>query len=299
MSDPLITVIIPTRNRAHLLARSMGSVLNQTYRHIELIIVDDASTDGTQELLGNIEDDRLRVLRLETNNGAPAARNHGMAHAQGELVAFQDSDDIWHPTKLERQVTAMASASDRVGLCVCSMEVHRRGGSHRVQWDDVELDSAGARRHIVTGAGLSTQCWLARRDALEEAGGFDETLPRMQDYEYSLRITERWHLLMMNDVLVTAELQPDSISASADRYAQAIEQIVTRHSDLFAQYPGGHSHMIFRAGKVLAMEGRYREAVSWFRRALAIRPTNLTALVGMVLCITGLFPLFRKIKYRH
>ena len=184
-------------------------------------------------------------------------------------------------------------------MCGCSWEVDRAHARHRVQYDDEELDSTTAVARIISGMGVGTPCWLARRDALQAVGGFDEALPRMQDYECALRIAQHWRIVLMSDVLVRGELGSDSISESAERYARAIEIIVDRHRPLFERYRGGYSHMIFRAGKYLALEGQHRAAIPWFVRALRIKPTNTRALVGAALCVTGLFPLVTRIKYKR
>ena len=99
----LISVVIPTYNRKKQLPECIRSVLAQTYRNIEVLVVDDASTDGTEELFHEIEDPRLHYLRYETNRGACYARNYGAKRAKGELIAFQDSDDTWYEDKLEKQ----------------------------------------------------------------------------------------------------------------------------------------------------------------------------------------------------
>lgn len=299
MSEHFVSIILPTFNRAGLLGTAIESVLAQTAGEFELIVVDDASTDETPSLLESFDDARLRVLRLETNGGAARARNRGIAAAKGSLIGFIDSDDVWKPDKLERQTSALERASERVGLCVCSREYGRPEAPFRVQFRDEELDSMRALERIASGTGLSTSCWLVRSEALAPAGGFDESLPRMQDYECSLRVAADWHVLLMSDVLVSGEVQPDSLSASADRYTDAIERIVDRHRSLFERNPKGHSHMIFRAGKYLALEGRYGEARKWFSRSLRIRPLNVRAWVGLLLCATGLFRLFARLKYRR
>ena len=296
MND-LVSVILPTYNRAHVLGRAIASVLAQTHESLELIVVDDGSTDDTAAVLDAITHDRLRVIRLDANRGASCARNRGIAMAQGALIAFIDSDDVWTPDKLARQTAALTSRSDRVGLCVCSMEVDRDGARHRVQYQDEELDSNTAVTRIISGVGMGTPSWLARRDTLQAVGGFDESLPRMQDYECALRIAQEWRIILMSDVMVLAEVGADSISASAERYVRAIGIIIDRHRPLFERRRDGYSEMIFRAGKYLALEGRYREAIPWFVRAFRIRPTNARALIGAVLCATGLFPLFRRMKY--
>jgi len=300
VSAPTVSVVLPTYNRDRLVGRAVRSVLAQTHREIELIVVDDGSTDATAAVLAEIDDARLVVLRLGGNRGASAARNAGLARARGSLVAFLDSDDVWHVNKLERQIAALAAASPRTGLCVCSMMVDRGGGwSYPTRWLDEEMAPADALRRVLSGVGYGTLSWLVRRDVLEAAGGFDESLPRLQDYELSIRIASGWGIRTMSEILATAELQSDSVSASADRYARAIDAIVTRHRPLFAQHRAGYSQMTFRAGKYLAIEGRCREAMPWFVRALRIRPANVRALAGAALCATGLFGVLRRIKYRR
>ena len=99
-----ISVIIPTYNRAKELKRSVESVLAQTYDNFELIIVDDGSKDNTQEVIASIPDERIRYIKLEQNRGAAGARNEGVRASKCDLIAFQDSDDIWREEKLERQM---------------------------------------------------------------------------------------------------------------------------------------------------------------------------------------------------
>src|SRR5262245_49867936 len=101
-TDPMVTVVIPTRNRACVLRRAVDSVLRQTVTDFELIVVDDASTDGTEALVGSIRDSRVRYIKCRNGVGASAARNIGIRAARGRFVAFQDSDDEWLPAKLER-----------------------------------------------------------------------------------------------------------------------------------------------------------------------------------------------------
>src|SRR5262245_13663115 len=102
-----VSIIIRTYNRAHSLAKAIGSPQNQTYGDFEIIVVDDASTDGTSEQILGLNDPRIRLLRHETNRGVGAACNTGVLAAKGELIAWLDSDDTWYPEKLERQVAFM------------------------------------------------------------------------------------------------------------------------------------------------------------------------------------------------
>ena len=113
---PKVSVIIPTYNRAHLVGRAIRSVLNQTYQDFEIIVVDDGSTDNTEEVVKSFNDPRIRYIRHEENKGAAAARNTGIKAAKGKFIAFQDSDDEWLPKKLEKQMEAFDNASPKVGV---------------------------------------------------------------------------------------------------------------------------------------------------------------------------------------
>ena len=296
-ASPLISVILPTYNREHLLRRAIDSVLEQSWRHIELIVVDDGSTDETAALLDTFDDPRLSVIRFDTNRGASAARNAGLAQARGDFVTFMDSDDAWHEHRIERQYHVMASAPAGVGLCVCSIHYIRPGQEYDVLWPDQIRSSDDAVESIVMGTGYPTLGWMAHTRVLQDLGGFDEELPRLQDYEFSLRIALEYDLLLMSDILATAWLQPDSVSSSPTRYAGAIERVIDRHGDVFRRHSRGLAYMTFRAGKYHALTGEYREARSWFSKALRIRPLDPRALAGWLLVSTGLFPAFRRLWY--
>ena len=114
---PLISVIIPTYNRGSLILGAVNSVLNQTYRNIELLVVDDCSTDNTSQILENLKDSRIKYIRLEKNSGACTARNKGIEYASGEFIAFNDSDDLWLPEKLERQLAFLKENNADIVLC--------------------------------------------------------------------------------------------------------------------------------------------------------------------------------------
>ena len=118
---PTVSVIIPTHNRSQLLKRAIGSVLNQTYSKLECIVVDDASTDETTEVVASFNDDRIRCFRHKINRHASAARNTGIRHSKGELIAFLDDDDEWMDGKLEQQVNLLQKSPQNIGLVYCWM----------------------------------------------------------------------------------------------------------------------------------------------------------------------------------
>src|SRR6056297_1399486 len=120
---PTVSVIVPTYNRADSLPRTIDSVLAQTHDDLELVVVDDASTDDTETVVERYEDDRVTYLEHATNRGGSAARNTGIRASDGDYVAFLDSDDEWHPEKLERQVRELESRSEEWVAAYCGVEM--------------------------------------------------------------------------------------------------------------------------------------------------------------------------------
>jgi glycosyltransferase involved in cell wall biosynthesis len=126
MTHPLVSAIIPTFNRASLVCDAIDSVRQQTYRNVEIIVVDDGSTDDTEARLQRYGA-QIRVIR-QNNRGPSAARNRGIQASRGELVGFLDSDDTWKPQKLQHQIRILEAAGERVCCCVCNAGVHRSDG---------------------------------------------------------------------------------------------------------------------------------------------------------------------------
>lgn len=196
-----VTVIIPTFNRRELLGRAIDSVLRQTWRDFELLIVDDGSADGTAEMVASYGK-QVRYL-WQGNCGVSAARNTGIKAARHDLLAFLDSDDTFAPDKLEIQVQAMMNRPD----CLVSHtdEIwQRRGQILRQKERNVrEGGDIFARCLELCAVGISTA--MLRRSLLAEIGLFDEDLPCCEDYDFWLRISVRHQFLLVSSPLTTKD----------------------------------------------------------------------------------------------
>jgi glycosyltransferase involved in cell wall biosynthesis len=193
---PGVSVIIPTFNRANVISETIDSVLAQTYRDIEIIIVDDGSTDDTAKKL-SIYGDRIRIV-YQQNAGTSAARNRGIEVSNAKLIAFQDSDDLWKPTKLERQVSLLSRLDSSVPCCLCNAIMQNLYGDGR---ELLSFDISGISSQYQEGLWLNVTEVLAsrsvlfnqtvtvRREALEKVGGFDADLRTAEDYDLSLRLS--------------------------------------------------------------------------------------------------------------
>jgi len=197
-----VSVIIPTFNRAEKLGRAVFSVLGQTYKGFELVVVDDGSTDETRERLLAFGD-RVHVVTHETNRGVSAARNTGIRVSRGPLLAFLDSDDYWLPEKLEAQVEFLGEHPDR-SICQTEEIWIRRG--RRVNPGRKHLKPSGdiffpsLERCLVSPSAV-----MLRRSLLDEVGFFDETLPVCEDYDLWLRIACRYPVDLIGRALLIKE----------------------------------------------------------------------------------------------
>lgn len=218
-TTPRVSVIIPTYNRAHCLARAIDSVLRQTFADFELIVVDDGSKDNTRELLEGYGD-RIQAI-YQSNQGVSTARNTGLKRARGELVAFLDSDDEWLAQKLERQVKFIDQHPE-VSFVACLGDCYEPDGSFNGTDEHCPPEYAAYQQPDVHQQFLTflyspfpqnMSRYMFRLDALRELGGFDRSLHGSEDWEMFLRLLQNGRRFgFVPELLVTYHLSNDGIS---------------------------------------------------------------------------------------
>ena len=247
-SKPLVSVILPTYNRAAVLEKSIESVLRQSLRELELIVVDDGSEDETQKLLASVRDPRLRTVRLETNGGACRARNIGSAVAGAPLLAFQDSDDLWRPDKLERQLAHLRDSG--ADMVFCRMRrISEKGKSFLFPVHS--FDPERMQEELLMENRAATQTMLMKAEVWQ-ALRFDESLRRYQDWDFAIRAAGQFRLAYLPETLAESFVQMDSISATVSSYP-ALSRLYEKHAALYAAFPGADAVMNRRMGKRLAV----------------------------------------------
>ncbi len=194
MSKPLVSAIIATYNRADTVCKAIESILGQTYDNIEVVVVDDGSTDDTESALRPFGS-RLHIIR-QPNAGPAVARNRGIAAARGEIISFLDSDDIWLPQKIERQVRLLQRAGKSVPCCICNATLQFTSRPVTTSFQNALLESTeeeglwlNVTETLLNRFVLFNQTVAIRREALEKAGTFDETLKYLEDYDLPLRLS--------------------------------------------------------------------------------------------------------------
>ena len=219
---PLVSVIIPTYNRIDTLPRSMESVLRQTYGNLELIVVDDGSTDGTEEYVKGMADGRIRYVKGDGNRGPAAARNMGVRLAQGEYVAFQDSDDKWHLDKLEKQMRLLLDSELGNDMVYCEYTRYHEQTKREVV--PSKKIPTGCKHGDILAVLLlqpliGTPTIVVKKEYFMQAGGFNEKLRTFEDYEFTVRFSCQYHIGFVEESLVKVYDQPNSIDK---RYADRI-----------------------------------------------------------------------------
>lgn len=193
MDSTLVSVIIPTHNRASMLPRAIRSVQRQTYPHLEILVIDDASTDNTADVVANFNDPRIRYIRLEVNRGGSASRNTGIRAATGEYIAFLDDDDEWEPEKTREQLNVL-QGNDAV-TCTSYPIPDNMQSMDTIKV--VELGDLLEGRFTWGGTGVL----LAKSYVLKQTM-FDESLPRYQDWDLFIRIALKYRIAYLNKPLL-------------------------------------------------------------------------------------------------
>lgn len=219
---PLVSIVIPTYNRARQTIAAIESVLGQTYPHFEVIVVDDGSTDNSQEVLQRFTSQKRGphrvLLSCQRNQGVSIARNAGTAKTKGEYIAFLDSDDLWTPEKLDWQLRAFEQCDDKCGVCftdarlvnnagmdVSSFDVHRRRYKQTIGIDPNAMMSLAK-----SFSGFWVSTLLVRTDIFKQVGGFTPDLTFAEDRDLHFRLSLVSPIGYVNKQLVVSDRTPSS-----------------------------------------------------------------------------------------
>jgi len=278
-----VSVILPTYNRAHLLEASVESVLEQTYRNLELIIVDDGSKDNTEELvaLWQKQDPRIRYVRHERNKGLAAGRNTGARAARFELIANQDSDDIWEPGKLEREVTALQNSNPRTGVAYSRTEKIMRSGK-RVYIPSMDFHPTSGDLHLklLEANFITMQTSLMKKECFEKVGGFDESLRDIEDWDFWLRVSKYYEFVFVPDIGVKIKIYSDSLTSNQKKRLGGREDIFVKHIDEFKKYPKIFARHAYSIGHTYVLMGEIERGRRYLKKAIKSRPLSIKALIA-------------------
>jgi glycosyltransferase involved in cell wall biosynthesis len=273
---PVVSIILPTFNRARIIGRSIRSALNQTYTRFELIIVDDCSTDDTLGILSTLTDPRLRVIRHTKNRGAPAARNTGIAEARGKYIVFLDSDDAWYPNKIEKELSLMEDQPDNVGVVYSGFWRHINGKKSYVPFSWVKSLEGNIHEQLLWRNFINTQS-LIRKNCFGTVGVFDENAPKFQDWDLFIRISQHFNFAYTHEPLFDVFHSEQSISSDPEARITGLEYILRKHCAEFSLHPDILAEQYFQLSLLYFFGGDRNKARELLMRAMKLDRFNLNS----------------------
>jgi glycosyltransferase involved in cell wall biosynthesis len=284
--DPMVSIVLPTYNRESLLSRAIRSVLNQTYSNFELIVVDDCSIDCTESVAKGFHDDRIRYVRHERKKGAAIARNNGIIAAKGKYIAFQDSDDEWLPTKLEKQINAFNSAPRELGVVYNSFWIIDHNKRTIVPSSSIKKTEGKIHDALLDMNFISTPAAIVRKECFKKVGMFAD-IPRFQDWELWIRISKYYSFKHLREPLVNQYRQLDSISRHTDVLISARKYILSKYFNEISEKPKLLSKHYSDIAIYLCSKGDTNEGRKYFFKAMSAYPYNVKLLLWTISSIFG------------
>lgn len=222
---PQVSIVIPTYNRANTIIPTLESVFAQTFTDYEIIVIDDGSTDDTEQVLAPYMENIRYIKQL--NQGSAAARNHGMQLAEGKLIAFLDSDDLWKPDKLAAQVTYM-DAHPTIGM---SYTYYLRVTDDLTPIELIDGQDRQGRiyRDLLRGCEIDTSTVMMRDTVRQVVGAFDITFDLMQDVDYWIRIAQHFEIGIIPEILTAYRVHSGNKPKATQRVLDLRIKLLDKH----------------------------------------------------------------------
>jgi len=300
MDQPLVSVILPTYNRANTISRAIDSVLNQTYSSLELIIIDDGSTDNTSDIMNKYlkKDPRVSYIKQE-HLGANYARNHGIKLAKGRYIAFQDSDDEWFNDKLEKLLNVPQLFNETyAGVFSAFYRYDQNSNKQLIPKDRIErLSWEEQFKLLLVNNFIGTPSLMLKKETVTDVGGFNNNIPRFQDWEFCLRIGLKYKLYYYPEPLFISYYSPNSISSDSEAGVKALELILSNFYEILNKDRKILSHHYYRLGSSYFVLGYKIKARDNFLKTIQNKPLYIKAWVKLIwtLFIKDEEPVYRRI----
>lgn len=288
----MVSVIIPNYNRADLIIRAVKSVLNQTIQDIEVIVVDDASTDSSVEVLNMIKDHRLHIVQLNYNAGACAARNKGISLATGEYIAFLDSDDEWFHDKLEKQIAFIEDSGTDACFAQYYLFPLNKGKHKAVLKPIIQVNSEKLYQSLLYENFIAMDTIIAKKYVFQDIV-FDLNLPRYQDWDLALQIAKKYKIGFMPEPVLNVYEQKNSItnSTTKSKKRQALLYLYEKYLDDIETNTAAQSHFYWSIGLYSLFEDAYD--YQYIQKAVDCDPKNLKKRITYILIRCGAGNLIR------
>lgn len=291
MSDKLVTAVVITHNRIELLKKAVQSVLDQTYPNIELIVVDDASVDGTKEVFEKLSKEkgfRYIYIPKEESKGGNHARNVGIQAGNGSYVAFLDDDDEWLPEKTEKQVAFLRSHPEI--LAVHCGKIFEYNFTEKKTRPLEELPEGDYYERVWSKVPFTTSCLMVRRELFDKIGYFDEELRFWQEYELSIRVTAVSQIGVVKENLVLyriVEKDANRLTNKVLGWEDTVVYIEEKHRERLSSLPKKqlkqHKLFVYKDGVLRSCNGNDLRSKRKYLKKIFLLEPNLKNFLRYVL----------------
>ena len=286
---PKVSIIIPTYNRSPFLGSAIESAVNQRFEDFEIIVVDDNSTDNSEEAVRSFRDKRIRYIRHEKNMGVSAARNTAIRASKGEYIAFLDDDDEWLPDKLHSQVELMDKSPANVCVVYSNRLVKDKLSDRIISANPrAEKLSGNILYQLAIGNPIHTSTVLVRKRCLEEVGLFDETISYMEDRDLWMRLSIEWDFEYIDEVLVYKYAhKEDSLSENIKSITEGRETMLERYDYLFKGNRKICGKLYLSQGVCYCRLNNMKKGREKIVRAILLYPYNLSCYTHFFCSLLG------------
>ena len=275
LKNPTVSVIIPTYNRANLIGKAIKSVLKQTYQDFEIIVINDGSTDNTEDVIRGFPDKRVEYIKkYKKNKGISVARNIGIKVAMGKYIALLDSDDEWLPEKLDKQINVLQSESPKVGVVYSNALYIDESGKNINR----KLDNSKKAEGNIYEDLLGKYCvgypssFLIKKECLNRVGLFDDLLSGQEDWDMWIRIAKYYRFSLIKIPLVKYRLHSNQISKNLGVKNIAANRILVKYANELQRRPYANSKHHFCIGNRFCHIGKTEIGKKFLLKSILLYP---------------------------
>jgi glycosyltransferase involved in cell wall biosynthesis len=284
-SAPVVSVIIPTYNRAHTIVRAIRSINVQNCEDLEIIIVDDCSSDSTEPVVKRLFGDRVKYIRLDSNVGASGARNIGARVATGTFVAFLDSDDEWLVDMVEKSL-AIFSSYPECDAVISGFIRYYKSSLEYISAPSCATTNSQLIAALLRNNYVSPQVLMLRRACFERIGGFDESLSHREDWDFGIRLLSGYNVKILNEPLALVYETPGNLSSMTVQKLNTLELLIHKHYSLFKSNPAALGRHYRYLGHLYMLSGCYVKGRKYIA-ASVFTAVSVKGLASLILSLLG------------
>jgi glycosyltransferase involved in cell wall biosynthesis len=273
INHPTVSVIIPTYNRANFIDKAIKSVLNQNYQDFEIIVVDDGSTDNTEETVKSFNNFKIRYICHTNNQGVSAARNNGIRASRGKYIALLDSDDEWLPEKLDKQIKVFKSEFPEVGVVYSNVLYIDESGKNMNKLGNPKKIEGHIYEDLLGGNYVGTSSTLLiKKECFNRVGSFDDLLDAENDWDMWIRIAKYYRFVLIKVPLVKYRFHSNRISNNPELKIIMANRILVKYANVLEKRRDVHSKHYFYIGNRFCHMGKTKEGQRYLLKAISLYP---------------------------